>query len=66
MAFSVICDGEFQHDVAQEYQVTAGFVSRLVKKVKSNSRFFEELINKKDEMIQERALVAQKISDLNA
>ena len=40
--------------MAREYQVTQGFISNLVKKVKKNTDYFEELLRLRDEKSAER------------
>ena len=50
----VLCEGEYYRDVAQKYPVTEGFISNLVKKVKKNPDYFEELLKLRDEKSAER------------
>ena len=62
---SILCQGEYQQDVAQRYQVTQSHVSKLVKMVKKDPDHYEKLINLREEKARQRALVTEKISDLN-
>lgn len=49
MVHSVLCDGEYYSDVATRHQVTPGMISTLVKKVKKNPDFFDELVRLREE-----------------
>lgn len=61
LVHSVVCDGEYQADVAERYQVTQGMVSRLVKVVKKDPDYFDHLLRQQKEKAAERALTAQRI-----
>lgn len=63
MVHSIVCDGEYQADVAERFQVTKGMVSRLVKVVKKDPDYFDLLLQQQQQKEIERALIAQRISD---
>ena len=65
MVHDVLCQGEYQMDVAKRYQVTQAMVSKLVNKVKANPDFLDELIQKRDDDIARRKHIADKIQELN-
>lgn len=44
LVHSVLCDGEYQGEVARRFQVTQSMVSRLVKAVKKNPDLLDELL----------------------
>ena len=65
LVHSVLCDGEQQCDVVKSDQVTDGFVSRMGKRIKENPEFFDGILEQSKEKENERAAIAQTISDLS-
>ena len=54
-----------QRQVAAAHHVTAARVCILCNKAKKNSAFFKEMINLREEKVQKREVIQQKVLDMN-
>ena len=61
MVYKVLIEKELQKEVAKEHRISKKVVCSLVKKMKGNSKYLEELSNKENEIQENRIEIAEHI-----